>query len=96
MAGTSAATRAAWERRGRIKQAACLALGCIGQPEPRVLECLHRYATDQGQDYAVRAAACKALGLIHSPLSRPIVEQATADLEWCTKTEAQKAVQRIG
>ena len=90
--GTTAATRAAWERRGRLKQSACIALGRIGSADERVLEFLHRYSTDAKEDYAVRAAAAKALGVLRNPLSRPFLVVAAQDEEWCTKTEARKAL----
>jgi len=85
-------TLEAWRRRGRVKQAACLALGSIGKAAPSVLDLLHRYAVDAAQDYMVRAAACKALGQIASPQSRGVLETAANDEEWCTKTEARKAL----
>lgn len=90
--GVTTATLDAWRRRGRIKQAVCLALGEIGSAAAPALPRLQRYATDQHEDYAVRAAACKALGLIKSPASRPCLDQAVNDPEWCTKTEARKAL----
>jgi len=84
--------RAAWRRRGRIKQAVCYALGAIGRADERALEFLHRYVTDQNEDYGIRAAAGKALGALRHPSSRPYLERATEDSEWCTKTEAKKAL----
>ena len=90
--GTTDATRSAWARRGRIKQAICFALGEIGVVNARVLEFLQRYATDQGEDYMVRAAANKALGRLPHPSNRPALERAAADPEWCTQTEARKAL----
>jgi HEAT repeat protein len=94
--GTDTATRDAWARRGRLKQAACLALGAIGKATPEVLARLHRYVTDQGEDYPVRAASAKALGLFRQAASRPHLERATADPEWCTMTEARKALAALG
>jgi len=88
-------TLEAWRRRGRVKQAACFALGSIAKPDPRVLEVLHRYALDTAQDYMVRAAACKALGQIASPESRAALQAAANDEEWCTKTEARKALKAL-
>ena len=88
-------TRACWERRGRVKQAASLALGAIGKTAPEILAHLHRYVTDPSHDPEVRAAAAKALGLIGDPTSRPHIEKATQDFEWCTRTEAQTALRRI-
>ena len=93
--GTTEATKEAWRRRGRVIQAACLALGNLGTATPPVLERLHRYATDQSCDYMVRAAACKALGQLARPESLPVLEKATGDEEWCTACEARKAVKMI-
>ncbi|HBC87673.1 MAG TPA: hypothetical protein DCZ94_12010 [Lentisphaeria bacterium] len=93
--GTTEATKEAWRRRGRLIQAACLALGNIGKTSPKALEKLHRYTTDQKCDYSVRAASCKALGQLASPESLPILEKATKDEEWCTSCEARKAVKKI-
>lgn len=94
-AGTTVATLAAWERRGRLKQAACLALGQIGPAALEALPFLHRYVTDMKEDYAVRAAAAKALGMLRDPASRPFLETATTGEEWCAKTEAVKALQAL-
>jgi len=90
--GTTEETRSAWARRGRVKQAVCYALGEIGLVDLRVLGFLQRYATDQGEDYMVRAAANKALGRLPHPSNRPVLEQAAADPEWCTQTEGRKAL----
>lgn len=89
---TSPATRAAWERRGRLKQAACFALAEIGVADPQALEILHRYATDAREDYTARAAAARTLGRWHHPSSRSALAAATNDSEWCTQTEAAKAL----
>jgi len=94
--GTTGATRAAWERRGRLKQAVCLALGAIAVTDQRALDALHRHATDQREDYPVRAAAAKALGQLHSPASRAALTLATQDPEWCTATEARQALAGLG
>ena len=88
-------TAEAWRRRGRLKQAACFALGAIGPAAAPALPFLQRYATDQKEDYAVRAAACRALGLIGDPSSRATLEQATGDGEWCTSAEARKALAAV-
>ena len=94
-AGTTADQIEAWRRRGRVKQAICLALGAIGDGSSGVLATLHRYAVDSGEDYMVRASACKALGLIASPTSRAVLTAATKDEEWCTNKEAVKALARL-
>ncbi len=93
--GMTAETRAAWERRGRVKQVACLALGAIGAADAAAVERLHSYATDQTHDPEVRAAAAKALGLIGDPSSKPVLEKAANDFEWCTKTEAAKGLAKV-
>ncbi len=90
--GTTAATRAAWERRGRLKQAACFALADIGGADSVTLEFLHRYAADAKEDITVRAAAGRGLGILRDPSSRPFLAVAAQAEEWCTKTEAQKAL----
>jgi len=93
--GTTEATKEAWRRRGRVIQAACLALGNLGTATPALLDLLHGYATDQSRDYAVRAASCHALGQLGRPESLPILEQASGDEEWCTACEARKAVKKM-
>jgi hypothetical protein len=93
--GTTEAMKEAWRRRGRVAQAAFLALGNIGVATPAILELLHDYALDQSRDYIVRAAACKALGQLALPESLEIVEKATRDEEWCTACEARKALRNI-
>ena len=93
--GTTPAIQAAWERRGRLKQAICLALGQIGKAEPAVLEMLHRYVGNLEEDYVVRAAAATALGQLRSPLSRPFLEKGAQDEEFCARTEARKALAQL-
>lgn len=93
-----AATREVWRCRFRVKQAACHALGHIGGehgPEAlgtEAIEHLCRYATDDDEDYVVRAAACQALGRIGAEKARTALEAAAGDGEWCTRTEARKAL----
>ncbi len=94
--GTSDETRDAWHRRGRIKQAAIIALGSIGIADSRVLELLHDYAVNQREDYMVRAASCKTLGKLASPTSRPYLEKAANDNETCTMMEAVRSLGMIG
>lgn len=94
-AGTTPDQIEAWRRRGRLKQAICLALGAIGEGDPGVLAALHRYAVDAGEDYLVRASACKALGQIGSPSSREVLLAAAKDEEWCTAKEATKGLMRM-
>ena len=90
-----------WMCRWRVKQAACHALGAIGEkfgPQAvgkAAVETLCRYATTE-HDYQVRAAACLALGQIGDPAARAALEEATHYEEWCTIMEARKALARIG
>ena len=87
--------------RFRVKQAACMALGAAAAALPaddplvdRIASRLERYAVAMEDDYAVRAECCRALGRLALPRSRPVLEQAACDGEWCTATEASKALRR--
>jgi len=90
-ADTPPATAQAWQRRGRLKQAACHTFGEIGVADPRVVAYLHRVVLED-MDYPVRAAAAKALGQLRSPDSLPVLKRAAEDTEFCTRTEALKAI----
>jgi HEAT repeat protein len=90
-----AITLDAWRRRGRIKQAAIWALHDIGVSTPAVRAALHRYAVNQGDDYAVRAAACRALRRLGNDESIPVLKQASQDGEWCTACEARTSLQAL-
>lgn len=96
------ATREVWRCRFRVKQAACHALGKIGEEHgaealgAAVIRHLAGYATDDDEDYVVRAAACRALGQIGAPEARTALEPAAGDGEWCTRTEARKALAGMG
>lgn len=88
--------------RYRVKQAAVMALAAIAAPlpadDPRRTAATRRiesYATSMADDYAVRAEACRALGLLASPASRATLEQASTDGEWCTATEAAKSLKKL-
>ncbi len=94
-AGTTDETRDAWHRRGRIKQAAIIAIGSIGVADPHALDLLHEYAVNQKEDYMVRAAACQSLGKLASPTSKPFLEKAVTDGETCTMMEAVRALRQI-
>jgi HEAT repeat protein len=85
-------TRQAWRRRGRLKQALCLALGEIKARDESARADLERRAVDQEEDPIVRAAACKALGLVGNPKSLPVLKQAAQDQEGCTKMEAVQSI----
>ncbi len=90
--------RETWRCRYRVKQAALLAIGgCVAKHGATVVSDalrvhIERYAVSQDEDYPVRAAACDLLGAIGTPASRPILERAATDGEWCTATAARKAL----
>jgi HEAT repeat protein len=90
--GIDEATLDAWRRRGRLKQAVLWALNDIGQSTPGIRASLHKYAVDQREDYAVRAAACRALRVLGNASSVAVLEQAAKDDEWCTNCEAKKSL----
>jgi HEAT repeat protein len=93
--GVSEQTIECWRRRGRIKQAACVALGQIGPGARAAVARLCGYAVNQKEDYAVRAAASQALGLIGDAGAIEPLRTASGDEEWCTKTQAAKALRSI-
>ena len=93
--GTTEADKAAWSRRWRLKQAAIVALGQIGAPDPRVFEILQRYVVDQDEEYGIRAASGHTLGLIPDASSLEALATAKSDPEFCARTEAHKAWDRV-
>jgi len=90
-----------WKCRWRVKQAACHALGAIGQACGRgavareAVERMCKYVHGRVDDYQVRAAACQALGQIGDPAAQAALEIGAADEEFCTKTEAQMALAKL-
>jgi HEAT repeat protein len=97
-----AATADTWRCRFRVKQAACHALGAIGQAcgagtvGARGVDRLAAYACSSKEDYCVRAAACQALGLMKAVAARDALQKASSDGEWCTSREAAKALAALG
>jgi len=95
------ATRDAWRCRFRVKQAACHALGAIGRTHgdgavgADAVERLASYARSREEDFCVRAAACQALGRMQAAAARDALLDASRDEEWCTATEAAKALAAI-
>jgi len=94
-AGTTEAEKAAWSRRWRLKQAAIVSLGEIGVPDAEALRLLRSYSLNQDEDYAVRAAANHALGLLADAASLETLAAAKSDPEFCARTEARKAWDRV-
>ncbi len=93
--GTTDETRDAWHRRGRIKQAAIIAIGNIGICNQNALDILHEYVLNQKEDYMVRAASAQTLGKLASPTSKPFLEKAINDTETCTMMEAVRALEIV-
>lgn len=95
-------TKELWRCRFRVKQAACLALGEIGEEHgaqalgEETIQHLSRYATDDNEDYVIRAAACQALGRAGAAIAEDVLKRAAEDGEWCTRTEARKALAGMG
>jgi len=88
-------TREAWRCRGRVRQAVLFALAAIGTCSDEVRDMLHGFLCDPDEDFAVKAATARALGMIGHPDSVPFLQMAVSYDEWCTSREAQKALQRI-
>ncbi len=84
-----------WRCRGRVKQALLFALYDIGRADDELRELLYRYMDDEDEDYPVRAAAARALARVGSPESIPYLRLAEAYDEWCTATEAKKAIRML-
>ena len=90
------ATKEAWRCRGRVRQAVLFAIAAIGTCDDELREMLHGFLRDPDEDFAVKAATARALGMIGHPDSVPFLHMAVAVDEWCTNREARKALQRMG
>lgn len=89
------ATKDAWRCRGRVRQAVLFALAAIGTCSDEVRDILHGFLRDPDEDFAVKAATARALGMIGHPDSVPFLQMAATFDEWCTSREARKALQRM-
>lgn len=87
--------REAWKSRGRVKAAAADAIAAIGTATPELLELLYGFLTNDTEDFSVKAATANALGAIGNPESLPYLKALLDYNEWCTATEANKAIQAI-
>lgn len=93
--GTTEEQKECWCRRGRVKQAVIWALAALPSVSPAASALLQGYATNQGEDYMVRAAACRALGRVGGAAAAAVLEVASNDGEWCTANEARKSLALI-
>jgi len=90
-------TRQIWRMRFRVKHAGVLALWAIASKygsaaiTPAALTRLCHYASSQGEDYPVRAAACRTLGQCPGDEALAALKIALEDTEWCTAREALKS-----
>ena len=89
------ATKDAWRCRGRVRQAVLFAIAAIGVADNELLAVLHGFLADPKEDFAVKAATARALGVIAHPDSVPFLQIAQQFDEWCTNREATNALQRI-
>lgn len=85
----------AWACRGRVKLAVAYAVYKIGSATSNIIAKLCEYLDKSGEDYCVKAAAAKALGVVGNRDIIPYLERATVYDEWCTQTEAKKAISQI-
>lgn len=91
----SADVMEAWRCRGRVKQAVLFAVHEIGAASDELLVQIHACITRVGEDYPVKAAAARALGVAGNAASLLVLHEALAVDEWCTQTEARKAIAAI-
>ena len=89
------ATKEAWRCRGRVKQAILFALAELGAADDEMRALLHVYLEAPNEDYAVKAAAGRALAAVGNQSSIPALQIAQKFDEWCTQTEATKALRRL-
>lgn len=83
-----------WRCRGRVKQAVLFAVYEIGQAGEDLLALIHAVLARPHEDYPVKAAAARALGRVGTAESIASLHIAEGIDEWCTQTEARKALKR--
>ncbi len=84
-----------WKCRGRVRQAILCAVEKIGRINQSLLRAVYDVLADEGEDYAVKMQGCRVLGRCGDHFSLPYLEKALTVDEWCTQTEAQKAIKAI-
>ncbi len=85
----------AWRRRGRVRQAIYFTFAALGARAAAGIPDAAQSATDQGEDYCVRMAACHALGALGGPVALQALRQAVNDAEFCTLTEARRNLRNL-
>lgn len=84
---------AAWQCRGRVKQACLYAAAAIGFADDDLLQLIHGCLQDD--DYSVKVAAIYALGFTGNKQSLAKLKLLAVSSEWCTRVEAEKAISRL-
>jgi hypothetical protein len=84
-----------WRCRGRVKQAILYAVYEIGKADEKLLGLIQAAIERPHEDYPVKAAAARALGRVGTTASRASLHIAEGIDEWCTQTEARKALKRL-
>ncbi|WP_425503497.1 HEAT repeat domain-containing protein [Jiangella mangrovi] len=84
-----------WKCRGRVRQAAVLAVHAIGRSLPELNGLLRAVLDDPDDDYSVKAAAAKALSVVGDASSVAHLERALELDEWCLHVETTKALSAL-
>ena len=85
----------AWKCRGRVKFACAKAVVKLGYATEETRELFRKYLMDEDEAYNVKAAVAHALSVIGTEEDIPALETALRYDEWCTQTEAKKAIRAI-
>lgn len=85
-----------WQCRGRVRQAAILAVHAIGQLDADWEQLLIDILHDQSEDSVVRTAAAKALSRVGGEASIRPLRAALAIDEWCLAIEVRKSLRALG
>jgi HEAT repeat protein len=85
-----------WQCRGRVRQAAVLAVHSIGQSDETWEQLLLKVMHDGKEDSVVRTAAAKALSRVGSRASIAGLRDALAIDEWCLAIEVRKTLRALG
>lgn len=92
----TATQRDDWQCRGRVRQAAILAVHAIGQPDSAWEQLLIEVLHDGREDSVVRTAAAKALSRVGGAASLNPLRAALEIDEWCLAIEVRKSLSALG